>query len=151
MSGVWGTLSCGLFAVPLLSKNLATGQGGLVYTGSFAMPMEQERCWYYSGTYCALGNALPMAIGARIGAGSLVERAAALAMADLMTAMVGEFPELQGLMGRYYALEQGIDAEVADGGAEERRRLLAGQVQRAAVHPDLARTRDGPRQIHNRD
>jgi 5-guanidino-2-oxopentanoate decarboxylase len=40
----------------------------LVYTGSFAMPMEQERCWYYSGTYCALGNALPMAIGARIGA-----------------------------------------------------------------------------------
>jgi thiamine pyrophosphate-dependent acetolactate synthase large subunit-like protein len=40
----------------------------LVYTGSFAMPMEQERCWNYSGTYCALGNALPMAIGARIGA-----------------------------------------------------------------------------------
>jgi Amt family ammonium transporter len=35
MSGVWGTLACGLFAVPLLSKNLATGTGGLVYTGSF--------------------------------------------------------------------------------------------------------------------
>jgi Amt family ammonium transporter len=35
MSGVWGTLACGLFAVPLLAKNLATGQGGLVYTGSF--------------------------------------------------------------------------------------------------------------------
>ncbi len=35
MSGVWGTLACGLFAVPLLSKNLATGSGGLVYTGSF--------------------------------------------------------------------------------------------------------------------
>ena len=35
MSGVWGTLACGLFALPLLSKNLATGQGGLVYTGSF--------------------------------------------------------------------------------------------------------------------
>jgi 5-guanidino-2-oxopentanoate decarboxylase len=40
----------------------------IVYTGSFAMPMEMERCWYYSGTYCALGVALPMAIGAKIGA-----------------------------------------------------------------------------------
>jgi len=40
----------------------------LVYTGSFAMPMELERCWYYSGNYCALGPALPMAIGAKIGA-----------------------------------------------------------------------------------
>src|SRR5205823_9532524 len=35
MAGVWGTLATGLFAVPLLAKNLATGQGGLVYTGSF--------------------------------------------------------------------------------------------------------------------
>jgi 5-guanidino-2-oxopentanoate decarboxylase len=40
----------------------------LVYSGTFAMPMEMERCWYYSGNYCALGPALPMAIGARIGA-----------------------------------------------------------------------------------
>jgi 5-guanidino-2-oxopentanoate decarboxylase len=40
----------------------------IVYTGSFAMPMEMERCWFYSGTYCALGVALPMAIGAKIGA-----------------------------------------------------------------------------------
>ena len=40
----------------------------LVYSGSFAMPMEEERCWFYSGTYCALGVALPMAIGAKIGA-----------------------------------------------------------------------------------
>jgi len=40
----------------------------IVYTGSFAMPMEIERCWYYSGNYCALGFALPMAIGAKIGA-----------------------------------------------------------------------------------
>jgi thiamine pyrophosphate-dependent acetolactate synthase large subunit-like protein len=39
----------------------------LVYTGSFAMPMEAERCWYYSGNYCSLGVALPMAIGAKIG------------------------------------------------------------------------------------
>jgi Amt family ammonium transporter len=35
MSGVWGTLACGLFTVPLLAGNLATGSGGLVYTGSF--------------------------------------------------------------------------------------------------------------------
>ena len=40
----------------------------IVYTGSFAMPMEMERCWHYSGTYCSLGVALPMAIGAKIGA-----------------------------------------------------------------------------------
>ncbi len=40
----------------------------LVYSGTFAMPMERERCWYYSGNYCALGFALPMAIGAKIGA-----------------------------------------------------------------------------------
>src|SRR6266508_3329894 len=35
MSGVWGTLATGLFAVPSLASNLATGGGGLVYTGSF--------------------------------------------------------------------------------------------------------------------
>jgi Amt family ammonium transporter len=34
MAGVWGTLATGLFAVPALAGNLATGQGGLVYTGS---------------------------------------------------------------------------------------------------------------------
>ncbi|KZE28107.1 glycine--tRNA ligase subunit beta [Chelatococcus daeguensis] len=41
------------------------------------------------------------------------ERAARLAKADLVSEMVGEFPELQGLMGRYYATEQGEDAAVA--------------------------------------
>jgi glycyl-tRNA synthetase beta chain len=51
-------------------------------------------------------------IGTRIGAGSLVGRAAALSKADLMTAMVGEFPELQGTMGRYYAAAQGEPAEI---------------------------------------
>jgi 5-guanidino-2-oxopentanoate decarboxylase len=40
----------------------------IVYTGTFAMPMELERCWYYSGNYCALGFAVPMAVGAKIGA-----------------------------------------------------------------------------------
>lgn len=42
------------------------------------------------------------------------ERAARLAKADLVTGMVGEFPELQGLMGGYYAAAQGEDAAVAD-------------------------------------
>jgi glycyl-tRNA synthetase beta chain len=40
-------------------------------------------------------------------------RAAWLAKADLLTEVVGEFPELQGLMGKYYALAQGEDASVA--------------------------------------
>jgi glycyl-tRNA synthetase beta chain len=40
-------------------------------------------------------------------------RAARLAKADLVSEMVGEFPELQGLMGRYYAERQGEDASVA--------------------------------------
>jgi len=40
-------------------------------------------------------------------------RAAGLAKADLVTGMVGEFPELQGVMGRYYAAAQGETAEVA--------------------------------------
>ena len=41
------------------------------------------------------------------------KRAAHLAKADLLTEVVGEFPEVQGLMGRYYALAQGEDASVA--------------------------------------
>ena len=41
------------------------------------------------------------------------ERAAYLCKADLLTDMVGEFPELQGIMGQYYALHDGEDAVVA--------------------------------------
>ena len=41
-------------------------------------------------------------------------RAALLSKADLSTGMVGEFPELQGVMGRYYALHDGEDARIAD-------------------------------------
>jgi glycyl-tRNA synthetase beta chain len=41
------------------------------------------------------------------------KRAAHLAKADLLAEVVGEFPELQGLMGKYYALAQGEDASVA--------------------------------------
>jgi glycyl-tRNA synthetase beta chain len=45
---------------------------------------------------------------------ALAERAAELAKADLVTGMVGEFPELQGVMGRYYALHDSEDRLVAD-------------------------------------
>lgn len=49
---------------------------------------------------------------------ALADRAALLAKADLVTDMVGEFPELQGTMGRYYALHDGESAEVAEAIAE---------------------------------
>jgi glycyl-tRNA synthetase beta chain len=48
-------------------------------------------------------------------------RAVQLAKADLSTGMVGEFPELQGVMGRYYALHDGEDRAVADAIAEHYR------------------------------
>ena len=45
---------------------------------------------------------------------ALAEQAARLCKADLVTEMVGEFPELQGLMGGYYACAEGLDVAVAD-------------------------------------
>jgi glycyl-tRNA synthetase beta chain len=62
---------------------------------------------------------LAAAIARRLNAAGLptdigeAERAALLAKADLVTDMVGEFPELQGIMGRYYALNDGESATVA--------------------------------------
>jgi len=44
---------------------------------------------------------------------TLAEQAARLCKADLVTEMVGEFPELQGLMGGYYAAKEGLDPQVA--------------------------------------
>ena len=61
--------------------------------------------------------ALARAIGQQLGGEALANqavRAAVLAKADLLTDMVGEFPELQGIMGRYYALHDGEPVEVAD-------------------------------------
>lgn len=57
------------------------------------------------------------ALAGRLGDATLAAhatQAAQLAKADLVTDMVGEFPELQGTMGRYYALHDGLDASVAD-------------------------------------
>ena len=61
--------------------------------------------------------AIARAIGQELGGEPLAlhaEQAATLAKADLLTDMVGEFPELQGIMGRYYAQHDGLDSEVAD-------------------------------------
>lgn len=61
--------------------------------------------------------AIAKAIGLQLGGEALAlqaEQAALLAKADLLTDMVGEFPELQGTMGRYYALHDGLPAEIAD-------------------------------------
>ncbi len=58
-------------------------------------------------------KALAESIAQRISAEGDVGRAAELAKADLMSAMVGEFPELQGTMGRYYAEAQGEPPELA--------------------------------------
>ncbi len=53
----------------------------------------------------------------------MARRAAHLAKADLSTGMVGEFPELQGMMGRHYALNDGEDPRVAQAIAEHYRPL----------------------------
>ena len=55
-----------------------------------------------------------------------VKRAAELAKCDLVTGMVGEFPDLQGTMGRYYALASGEPDAVADAIAEQYRPRFAG-------------------------
>jgi glycyl-tRNA synthetase beta chain len=61
--------------------------------------------------------AIASAIGRQLGGEQLAQQAdqaALLSKADLLTDMVGEFPELQGIMGRYYALHDGLPAEIAD-------------------------------------
>ena len=58
-----------------------------------------------------LSGAIARQLGADV---PLTERAAWLAKADLQTGMVGEFPELQGVMGRYYALHDGEPAALAE-------------------------------------
>jgi glycyl-tRNA synthetase beta chain len=62
-------------------------------------------------------RAIAKAIGQQLGGETLAaqaDQAANLAKSDLVTDMVGEFPELQGTMGRYYALNDGLSVDVAD-------------------------------------
>jgi glycyl-tRNA synthetase beta chain len=65
----------------------------------------------------AIAKAIGEKLGEKLGGETLAlraEQAALLAKADLLTDMVGEFPELQGIMGRYYALHDGLSGEIAD-------------------------------------
>lgn len=63
---------------------------------------------------------LAVTAGARVGVETrAIERAASLAKCDLLTGMVGEFPELQGLMGGYYAAADGEPGAVAEAIGEQ--------------------------------
>jgi glycyl-tRNA synthetase beta chain len=59
---------------------------------------------------------------------ALAARAARLAKTDLLTGMVGEFPELQGIMGRYYAIGDGEPQDVADAIEDHYRPRFSGDV-----------------------
>jgi glycyl-tRNA synthetase beta chain len=74
-------------------------------------------------------------IAERLGADPAVaDRAALLCKADLVTEMVGEFPELQGVMGRYYALDDGESKEVADAvGAHYRPRVAGDKIPEGSI------------------
>ena len=82
-------------------------------------------------------RAIARAIAARLGGAQLAQQAdqaALLAKTDLVTDMVGEFPELQGTMGRYYALNDGLDAAVADAIEDHYKPRFAGdQLPRGAA------------------
>ena len=68
-------------------------------------------------------------IAGRLGADeNLANRAALLSKADLLTDMVGEFPELQGTMGRYYALAEGALPVVAEAIEQHYRPRFAGDL-----------------------
>ncbi|MBC7482602.1 MAG: glycine--tRNA ligase subunit beta [Rhizobacter sp.] len=74
-------------------------------------------------------RALAKVIGAQLGSDKLAshaDHAAMLAKADLVTDMVGEFPELQGTMGRYYALNDKLPQDVADAIEDHYRPRFAG-------------------------
>ena len=76
-------------------------------------------------------QAIARAIGERLGGAELArlaDHAALLAKADLLTDMVGEFPELQGTMGRYYALHDGEDPLVAEAIEDHYKPRFAGDV-----------------------
>jgi glycyl-tRNA synthetase beta chain len=77
-----------------------------------------------------LAGKLALASGTDV---ALAERAARLAKTDLMTDMVGEFPELQGIMGTYYAHHDGEPAEVAQAISEHYQPRFAGDALPAST------------------
>ncbi|MFN3433161.1 MAG: glycine--tRNA ligase subunit beta, partial [Sphingomonas sp.] len=89
----------------------------------------------------APGGPLPLPAGEGMTLADMAERAARLAKADLVTGMVGEFPELQGLMGGYYAAAQGEPREVADAIRDHYKPVGQGDdVPTAAPRPAPTRT-----------
>ncbi|MCH7898480.1 MAG: glycine--tRNA ligase subunit beta [Proteobacteria bacterium] len=78
--------------------------------------------------------ALAVSIATSLGADSAnVERAAMLCKCDLLTGMVGEFPELQGVMGGYYAVADGEPQAIADAITEHYQPRFAGDKLPASV------------------
>lgn len=87
--------------------------------------------------------ALAKSIAASIGVDAdNVERAAMLCKCDLLTGMVGEFPELQGVMGRYYAQADGEPQAVADAIAEHYQPRFAGDDLPASVDGQILAVAD---------
>ncbi|MYM83186.1 glycine--tRNA ligase subunit beta [Duganella sp. FT50W] len=79
-------------------------------------------------------TALAGAIAAKLNADvALTERAARLSKADLLTDMVGEFPELQGIMGTYYARNDGEPEDVALAASEHYQPRFAGDALPSTV------------------
>ncbi len=86
--------------------------GKVVYHNKLGSQLERvERIQLLAGKIARLIGTDPLLV-------EHTQRAAWLAKADLLTGMVGEFPELQGIMGRYYAQHDGEPAIVADAIAE---------------------------------
>jgi glycyl-tRNA synthetase beta chain len=83
-------------------------------------------------------RALALTVAAQIGAQpELTAAAADCCKNDLISAMVGEFPELQGIMGRYYALADGLTPEIAEAIGEHYQPRGAGDAL-PATHAGLA-------------
>ena len=83
------------------------GLAKVVYHGKLGTQGER------AARVCAIARALAEPLGGRVLA-DLAEEAATLAKADLLTDMVGEFPELQGVMGAYYARHDGLRDSIAE-------------------------------------
>ena len=85
-------------------------------------------------------EALTVKIGKPLGVKpEICERAARLSKCDLMSNMVDEFPDLQGVMGRYYAAEQGEDSSVAEAiDAQYQPRFAGDQLPSSSVAQALA-------------
>jgi glycyl-tRNA synthetase beta chain len=71
-----------------------------------------------------------------------VQRAAELSKCDLLTGMVGEFPELQGVMGRYYAMADGEPQSIADAIGEHYRPRFAGDDLPASINGQILAVAD---------